>query len=72
MPKPIRRVEPHERLGQASLEAHMRNAIACLKFARRHLRVVGAERTLDRVRKALKSAEGAQRHLQARLYRETA
>ncbi len=48
---------------------HVRTAIAHLRFAREHLRAAGARLSLDRVRLALKSAEGAERH-QNRLRKE--
>ena len=41
----------------------VRIAISYLKRARKLLKQVGAIKTLSRVRKALKSAEGAERHV---------
>jgi hypothetical protein len=49
--------------------AHIRIGLVHLKFARDHFRAAGARMTLDRVRLAIKSAEGAERH-QTRLERE--
>lgn len=37
-------------------------AIACLREAREALRVAGARKSADAVRRAIKSAEGAYRH----------
>ena len=42
----------------------VRNALFHLRTARDLLREVGAKKSLDRVRHALKSAEGAERHAQ--------
>jgi hypothetical protein len=50
------------RKGQPGDVALIRNALFHLRTARDLLRRVGAKKSLDRVRHALKSAEGAERH----------
>lgn len=45
-------------------------AVMHLRAARDLLRRVGAKRTLTKVRKALKSADGARRHVSLAPYRE--
>jgi len=50
-------------------KAAIRRAIANLKEARRALRSAGAARAVQAVRRALKSAEGASRHMAHRLQR---
>ena len=47
--------------------AHVRAAIAHLQYARNHLRESGSIKCLDRVRTAIKSAEGAERHQERKL-----
>ena len=46
--------------------ARLKDAIACLVEARKCLRDAGCPATLRKVLSALKSAEGAQRHMQRR------
>ena len=43
--------------------ARVRQAVALLRAARYLLKEVGAKKSVDRIRKALKSAEGAERHV---------
>lgn len=52
--------EPHQACYQARVKAA--EAIAALRKARELLKEIGATKALDRVRSALKSAEGAQRN----------
>lgn len=48
----------------------MRRALDHLRYARDLLKALGATRALDKVRRALKSAEGADRHLRLAPQRE--
>ncbi|RWM32588.1 MAG: hypothetical protein EOR84_30565 [Mesorhizobium sp.] len=43
-------------------------AIEHLREARKLLKGIGAKRAVDKVRRALKSAEGAERHVQRRRF----
>lgn len=49
---------------------HVRAAIAALRLARDHLKAARAPKAADKVRLALKSAEGAGRNVSVRDYRE--
>ena len=51
--------------------AMVRMAVSSLKDARGYLAAAGAPRTLERVRRALKSADGALRHAQGMAARQT-
>ena len=56
-------------LRSATLETglHLENMMLCLQAARRHARAAGCPATLRKIRSALKSAEGARRHLARRI-----
>ena len=56
-------------LRPATLETglHLENMVLCLQAARQHARAAGCPATLRKIRSALKSAEGARRHLGRRI-----
>lgn len=51
-------------------EADIRMALYHLRMAREFAKSAGAPKTTDAIRRAMKSAEGAQRHARGRKYRE--
>jgi len=57
-----RRIRP----ATADQEQSLDLAVAFLKEARKHLKAAGAVKTLERLRKTLTSAQGAQRHMSSR------
>lgn len=52
--------------------SHVDAAISALRIARYHLKSVGARRSVAKVRSALKSAEGARRHVSRIRFEEQA
>lgn len=46
---------------------HAKTALAHLKLARHHLMLAGAPQSIQRVRSAIKSTEGALRHIERRV-----
>ena len=52
------------RQGHLGDDERVREAIVLLRRARTLLSVAGARKSAERVRRALKSAEGAERHVQ--------
>jgi hypothetical protein len=47
--------------------AHVEQVVLCLRVARHHARLAGCTATLSKIRRALKSAEGARRHVARRI-----
>jgi hypothetical protein len=46
---------------------HLEQVVLCLRIARHHARLAGCPATLRKIQTAIKSAEGAKRHLLRRL-----
>jgi hypothetical protein len=46
---------------------HLEQVVLCLKVARHHAKIAECPATLRKIRSAIKSAEGAQRHLVTRI-----
>ena len=65
MPRAIRPAVPED-------GARVEQVVLCLKVARHHARLAGCPATLRKLQSALKSAEGAKRHLARRLASSTA
>jgi hypothetical protein len=68
MPAMARAVRP----ATSETGVHLEQVLLCLQVARHHARLAGCPATLRKLQSALKSADGAKRHLARRLASSTA